>query len=67
MKIATEQCSSGPEQVEVVTDVLLKVGHEEMSSKVIGQVIHVQVAPHHGEQASVGVAGLVWEKPNQAG
>ena len=67
MKIAPEQCSSGPEQVEVVTDVLLEVGHEEVSSKVIEQVVHVQVAPHHGKEASVCVIGLVWEKPNQAG
>ena len=67
MKISSEQYSSGPEQVEVVTDVLLEVGHEEVSSKVIGQVVHVQVAPHHGEEASICVASLFWEKPNQAG
>ena len=48
--------------MEVISDVLLKVSHEEMASEVVHQVILVEIAPHHGEEPSTCLISLIRKK-----
>ena len=59
MKITTQQLGIWPKHVKVVSDIPLKISHEEVALKLIWQVVHVEVAPHHGEKAPVSVLCLV--------
>ena len=67
MEIATKQLRIRPEQMEVISDISLKIGHKEVASEVILKDVVVQIGPNHSKESSICVVGLVRKKTNQAG
>ena len=66
MKVTSEQLSGWPKEVEVISNIPLKVCHEEMTIKISWQVIHLKIRSNHGEKSPVCVLCLIRKETNHA-
>ena len=59
MEVTAEEFCIWPEEIKVVSNIPLKVSHEELSSEVIGKVVSIHVRPDHGKKSSITVLRFV--------
>ena len=62
VEVAAQQNSRWPKQMEVISNVLFKICHKEMSGEVVHQVILIKIAVHHGKKPSIRLISLIRKK-----